>query len=86
LEAVAIKAYEVNKGTAVEVQEAQRKTRLARERRMNAQYDIQAAFAEYDGACADIAVKLEPEETERAPQKRKPKPTPASPKEPEENP
>jgi outer membrane protein len=47
---VAEKAYEVGKGTVVEVQAAQREVRAARERELQAIYDLHTAAAEFDYA------------------------------------
>ncbi len=48
LERVAEAAYRVGKGTALELQEAQRKTRMARTRRTQTQYDVLTAVAEFE--------------------------------------
>lgn len=44
---VAEKAYEVGRGTVQEVQAAQRETRTARERELQAEYDLRAASADF---------------------------------------
>jgi outer membrane protein TolC len=44
---VAEKAYEVGRGTAIEVQAAQRETRAARGAEIRALYDLQTAAAEF---------------------------------------
>jgi outer membrane protein TolC len=44
---VAEKAYEVGRGTAIEVQAAQRELRAARERELQATYDLHGAAAEF---------------------------------------
>ncbi|HZO91751.1 MAG TPA: TolC family protein [Chthonomonadaceae bacterium] len=47
---VAEKAYEVGRGTVIEVQSAQREVRAARERELQALYDLHTAAAEFDHA------------------------------------
>lgn len=47
---VAEEAYKVGRSTAVEVQGAQREVRLARERELQAIYDLQTAAADFDAA------------------------------------
>ena len=47
---VAVKAYEIGRGTVIEVQSAQREVRLAGERELQATYDLQTAAAEFDYA------------------------------------
>ncbi|HLK59012.1 MAG TPA: TolC family protein, partial [Chthonomonadaceae bacterium] len=60
-EMVAEKAYEVGRGTVLEVQAAQREVRLARERELQAVYDLHVAatdFAAAQGATVpDAALK-----------------------------
>ena len=49
-ERVAQTAYEVGRGTAIEMQAAQREVRTARDKHLQAQYDLQAANAEFEHA------------------------------------
>jgi outer membrane protein TolC len=66
VEVVAETAYKVGKGTAVEVQEAQRKTRTARDKEIQARYDILTAVAEYENTFAEIPLIMEePSKTQK---------------------
>lgn len=55
---VAEKAYEVNKGTAVEVKEAQRRWREALEKGSLAKFNYLLAWIDFDHACGDSLVEM----------------------------
>ena len=55
---VAEKAYEVNKGTAVEVKEAQHRWREALEKGNLAQFNYLLAWVDFDHACGDSLVEM----------------------------